>query len=104
MWRWRVRDCFSAVRPWEIDLERRASPDLTIDAHAPTASRDDAVHGRHAKPRTLAGFLGREERLEQASLHLRRHAGSRVRHGQRHVRSWLYRDVCLRVVLVELDV
>ena len=66
----RLHDRLRGVRPWKIHLERGALADFTVDADAPAASHDDAVDGRHAEPRAFARFLGREERLEQASLHL----------------------------------
>src|ERR1700687_4476157 len=100
----RFGDQLRGICPWEIQLERRARADFAVDVDGPAAPRDDAVDGRQAEPRALSDLLGGEERLEQARLHLRRHAGSRIGHGQHHVGARFLRGGCFCVLLVAGDI
>ena len=62
------------------------------------------MHGRQAEPGAPAALFGGKERLEQSRLYLRRHAGSGVGDGERHVGTRFHAEVPSRVVLVEIDV
>jgi hypothetical protein len=68
----------------EEDLEDRAGADPALDAHAPRRPDGNAVHRRQAEARAFAVFLGREERLEEPALHLRRHAAPTCRRPTDH--------------------
>src|SRR3982751_2207928 len=49
---------------WQVNLERRALAHLAIDPYVAVALLDYAVDGGQAQSRSLAQFLGGEERLE----------------------------------------
>ena len=51
----------------QVDLERRARPDLAVHADVPAGLLDDAVDSGQPQPGPLARPLGGEERLEDLS-------------------------------------
>ena len=55
------------------------SPGSLVDLDVTAALRDDAVDDREPEAGPLADALGREERLEDAREHVRRHAARRCR-------------------------
>ena len=62
----------------------RAAARAAFDLHLAARLGGEAVDLGQAEPRALAGFLGREERLEGAGQHLGRHADARVGDAQPH--------------------
>src|SRR5450830_1449557 len=66
----------------EVDGERRATTDLTIDPKKSPTLRDDAVDGRQSEPGTFAEWLRGEERLKYVRLCLRGHSDAGVTDSQ----------------------
>ena len=59
------------------------SPDVLSTRDRAARLVDDAVHHRESESGALPDFLRREERLEDALLHLVRHSDARVAHDER---------------------
>src|SRR5665213_627635 len=77
----------------KVYLERRAVPDLAVDANVPAALLNNSKDGRQTQPGSLAYLLGREERLEDAGLYFLAHATAGVAHRQQNVAARLDSDV-----------
>ena len=73
----------------QVDLDGGAAPDLAVDFHAAAALLDDPEDGGEAQAGALARSLGGEERLEQARLGGRVHAGAGVADRQQDVSARL---------------
>ncbi len=66
------------MQPRQVDLDRRAQPDLAVDLDVAARLLDEAVDLGQAKPGAVADLLGREERLEGARDRLPAHADAAV--------------------------
>ena len=71
--------CGLAVDSRQQDFKRRTLSGLAVDPNEAAALFHDSVHGCQTQPRSLASFLGCEERLEDARLSLGIHAEASVR-------------------------
>src|SRR5438552_1771635 len=64
----------------KLDDEGRAAVGARLAAEPPLMLLDDAVGHPEAEPGALAGWFGREERVEDPGEQLRRNAGPGVSH------------------------
>ena len=80
----------------QVHLDGCSRPHLAVDFHAAAALLHDPEDRGKAQAGSLAGSLGGEERLEQAGLGGRIHAGSVIADRQHDVPPGLDRDVAAR--------
>jgi hypothetical protein len=90
--------------PGKVHPERRALFGLAVDPDVSLAPGHDPEHGRETEARPPTEILGGEERLEDARARRGIHAGTRVAHGEHHMRAGLDTHVLSRVVGIEIDV
>src|SRR5258708_24511762 len=84
----------------EIDFEAGAAAGSGVDVDEAAALLDDAVDGGETETSALAGFLGGEERLEDAGLSGGVHAVGSVGDGDDHEVSALNRRMEERVARI----
>src|SRR6266852_1981429 len=96
-----LRRLHQFVGSWQINLKSCSAARMGLYPDETSALFHDAVHGRQAKPGSPAGFLGREEWLENARLGGRVHSVPRVADAYYHVRARLHRWARSRVFLVD---
>src|SRR5438876_10580026 len=88
----------------QVDLEAGAAARLGVYPDEPPALLHDAVHRGQPQARAFAPLLGREERLEQMGLHVRRHADAGIADREQDVAPRRRREVLARIALVQFGV
>src|SRR5260370_15599763 len=88
----------------EIDLYRRPFADLAVDFDVTSGLFDEAIDLAQAKAGAMPRLLGREERVEGLFLHIPRHAGTGIAHGDLNILPNRNIGVLLRVALVDKSV
>src|SRR5207302_1781426 len=88
----------------QVDLDARPQTELAVHPDEAAAPLHDAVYRRQPDAGPGIRVFGREVRLEQVRLRLRRHPGAGIAHGEQHVLAGRHRALVCHVALVELDV
>src|SRR5439155_9396957 len=87
------------LRDRQVDAERRAHVRLTEHGDVAAGLFHDAVHDRQPEASAAAGFLGREERLEDVLERLARHAVSGIGDRNRDVAPGLEPALATREIV-----